>query len=65
MEWSPPLQDFVMVRDFVWNTLWRNCKEKTTIQAFHKIAWQMEFPSSDVDKLYKITKVMKKNKSIS
>jgi hypothetical protein len=39
MEWALPLPDFVMVRDFVWNTPpWRNCKEKTTIQAFHKIA---------------------------
>jgi hypothetical protein len=51
MEWAPPLPDFVMVQDFVWNTQRRNCKEKTTIQAFHKIAWQMECPSSDVDKL--------------
>jgi hypothetical protein len=52
-----------MVWDFVWNTPWKNCKEKTTIKAFHKIAWQMECPSSDVDKLYTILKVMKKNKS--
>jgi hypothetical protein len=63
MECPPPLSDFVMVRDFVRNTLWRNRKEKTTIQAFHKIAWQMECPSADVDKLYTILKVMKKNKS--
>jgi hypothetical protein len=34
------------------------------IQAYHKIAWQIECPSSDVDKLYTILKVMKKNKSI-
>jgi hypothetical protein len=64
MECPPPLPDFFMVRDFVWNTPWQNCKEKLMIQAFHKIAWQMDCPSSDVDKLYTILKVMKKNKSI-
>jgi hypothetical protein len=61
MEWGLPLPDFIMVRDFVRNTPRQNCKEKTMIQAFHKIAWQMECPSSDVDKLYTILKVMKKN----
>jgi hypothetical protein len=64
MEWGPPLQDFVMVCNFVWNAPWHNCKEKTTIQAFRKIAWQMECPSLDVEKLYTILKVMKKNKLI-
>jgi hypothetical protein len=39
MEWGPPLPDFVMVRDFVRNTPWRNREEKTMIQAYHKIAW--------------------------
>ncbi len=34
------------------------------IQAYHKIAWQMEWPLSDVDKLRTILKVMKTNKSI-
>jgi hypothetical protein len=64
MEWGLPLPDFVMVHDFVRNTPWRNREEKTTIQAYHKIAWQMECPLLDVDKLYTILKVMKKNKSI-
>jgi hypothetical protein len=64
MEWGLPLPDFVIVRDFVRNTPWRNQEEKTTIQAYHKIAWQMECPSLDIDKLYMILKVMKKNKSI-
>jgi hypothetical protein len=52
-----------MVQDFVWNTPWRNHEEKNVIQAFHKISWQIECPSSDVDKLYTILKVLKKNKS--
>jgi hypothetical protein len=64
MEWGSPLSEFVMVGGFVWNTPLQNRKEKTTIQAFHMITWQMECPSSDVDKLYTILKVMKKNKSI-
>jgi hypothetical protein len=62
MEWGQSLQDFEMVRDFVWNTPWRNREEKSTIQAFHKIAWHLECPSSAVDQFYTILKVMKNNK---
>jgi hypothetical protein len=54
MEWGPPLPDFVMVRDFVRNTPWRNREEKTTIQAYHKIAWHMKCPSLDVQTVYNI-----------
>jgi hypothetical protein len=64
MALGPPLSDFVMVCNFVRNTPWCNREEKTTIPAYHKIAWQMECPTSDVDRLYTILKVMKKNKSI-
>ncbi len=53
-----------MVRDFVRNTPWRNQEEKSTIQAFHKIAWHLKCPSSKVDQFYMILKVMKNNKSI-
>ncbi len=61
VEWGLPLPDFAMVHDSVRNTPWRNREEKTMIQAYHKITWQMECPSLDVDKLYSILKVMKKN----
>jgi hypothetical protein len=64
MEWGLRLPDFVMVHNFVRNTPWRNREEKTTIQAYHKIAWQMECPSLDINRLNTILKVMKKNKSI-
>ncbi len=64
MECVPPLPDFVMVCNFVRNTPWCNQEEKTMIQAYHKIAWQMECPSLDVDKHCTILKVMKKNKLI-
>jgi hypothetical protein len=64
MEWGLPLPDFVMVCNFVRNTPWGNGEEKTMIPVYHKIARQMECPSSEVDRLYTILKVMKKNKSI-
>jgi hypothetical protein len=57
--WSPPLSEFVMVCNYVRNTPWCNHEEKTTIQAYHKLAWQVECPTLEVDKLYTIVKVMK------
>jgi hypothetical protein len=65
MEWGLPLPDFVMVCNFVRNTPWGNREEKTTIPVYHKIARQMECPSLDVDRLYTILKVMKKNNQSS
>jgi hypothetical protein len=64
MEWGQHLQDFKVVRDFVRNTPWRNREETSTIQAFHKIAWHLKRPSSEVDQFYTILRVMKNNKSI-
>jgi hypothetical protein len=54
MEWSRPLLDFELIRNFVWNTHWRNCEENTTIQAYHKLAWQLECPTEEADRLYKL-----------
>jgi hypothetical protein len=42
MEWRRHLPEFEMVRDFVKNTPWRSWEEKSTIQAFHKIAWRLK-----------------------
>ncbi len=44
MEWGQHLPEFEMVRAFVKNTPWRSREEKSTIQAFHKIAWHLECP---------------------
>jgi len=53
-----------MVRDFVKNTPWRSREEKVTIQAFHKLVWHLECPREEVPFIYRIIKVMKKNRSI-
>ena len=65
MEWGAALPEFEMVRDFVKNTPWKNREEKSSIQAFHKMAWHLECPRHAVEPLYTIIKVMKKNKSIN
>ncbi len=65
MEWGAALPEFEMVRDFVKNTPWRNREEKSSIQAFHKMAWHLECPCHAVESLYTIIKVIKKNKSIN
>jgi hypothetical protein len=53
-----------MVCDFVKNMPWWSREEKVIIQAFHKLVWHMECPSTEVPFIYWILKVMKKNKSI-
>jgi hypothetical protein len=53
-----------MVQDFVKNTPWHNREEKLMIQPYHKMAWQLKAPCHEVDHLYTILKVMKKNRSI-
>jgi hypothetical protein len=63
-EWGRAFQDFEMVRDFVKNTPWRSREEKVTIQAFHKLVWHLECPHEEVHFIYRILKVMKKNRSI-
>ena len=63
-DWGRAFQDFEMVRDFVKNTPWRSREEKTTIQAFHKLVWHLECPREEVPFIYRILKVMKKNRSI-
>ena len=63
-DWGRPFQDFQMVRDFVKNTPWRNREEKVTIQAFHKLVWHLECPREEVPFIYRILKVMKKNRAI-
>jgi hypothetical protein len=63
-DWGHDFKDFEMVRDFVKNTPWRNREEKTTIQAFHKMVWHLECPRKEVTFIYRILKVMKKNRSI-
>ncbi len=65
MEWCNALPEFEIVRDFVKNTPWRNREEKSTIQAYHKTAWHLECSRQEIDRLYTILKVMKKNKSIN
>jgi hypothetical protein len=65
MEWGAALPEFKMVRDFVKNTPWRNREEKSSIQAFQKMAWHLECPRHAVKSLYTIIKVMKKNKPIN
>lgn len=61
MEWGRPLPEFEMIRDFVrsipWR--WRNREEKNTIQAYHKLAWQLECPTDEADHLYKLLKATK------
>ncbi len=64
MEWGRHLPEFEMVRDFVKNTPWHSREEKSTIQAFHKIAWHLECPREAVDRFYTLIKVMKKNKTL-
>jgi hypothetical protein len=49
MEWGCPLPEFEMVRDFVQNMPWRNREKKNTIQAYHKLAWQLECPTNEVN----------------
>jgi hypothetical protein len=51
MEWGQPLPDFEMIQDFVCNTPWRNWEEKITIQAYHKLAWQLECPTDEADQM--------------
>jgi hypothetical protein len=51
MEWGRHLPKFEMVRVFVKNTPWRSREEKSTIQAFHKIAWHLKCPQEVVDVL--------------
>ena len=63
-DWGRAFQDFEMVRDFVKNTPWRSREEKATIQVFHKLVWHLECPREEVDFIYRILKVMKKNKAI-
>ena len=62
-DWGRAFQDFEMVRDFVKNTPWRSREEKVTIQAFHKLVWHLECPREEVGFIYRILKVMKKNRS--
>ena len=64
IEWGRPLPDFDLIRDFVKNTPWRAREEKSTIQAYHKLAWQLECPTEEADRIYKLLKAMKTNKSI-
>ncbi len=64
MEWGRHLPEFEMVRDFVKITPWHSWEEKSTIQAFHKIAWHLECPRDQVDFFYTLFKAMKKNKSL-
>ena len=61
---GPRFSRFEMVRDFVKNTPWRSREEKTTIQAFHKLVWHLECPCKEVPFIYRILKVMKKNRLI-
>ena len=63
-DWGRAFQDFEMVRDFVKNTPWQSREEKVTIQAFHKLVWHLEYPREEVGFIYRILKVMKKNRSI-
>jgi hypothetical protein len=65
MEWCFALLDLKMVQDFVKNTPWCNMEEKLTIQPYHKMAWHLKAPCHEVDCLYTILKVMKKNRSIN
>jgi hypothetical protein len=30
---------------------WRNREEKTTIQAYHKLAWHLECPTGEADRM--------------
>jgi hypothetical protein len=64
MVWGHHFKDFEMVCDFVKNMPWWSREEKVTIQAFHKLVWHLEYPSTEVPFIYRILKVMKKNKSI-
>jgi hypothetical protein len=64
MEWGWPLPDFEMIQDFVRNTPWRNREEKTTIQAYHKLARQLEWPTDTAVQMYKLLKAMKMNRSL-
>jgi hypothetical protein len=64
MEWGWPLPDFKMIQDFVRNTPWKNREEKTTIHAYHKLAWQLECPTDKANGMYKLLKAMKMNKSL-
>jgi len=63
-DWDQAFQDFEMVRDFVKNTPWRSREEKTTIPALHKLVWHLECPREEVPFIYRILKVMEKNRSI-
>jgi hypothetical protein len=64
MEWGWPLPDFKMIQDFVRNTPWKNREEKTTIQAYPKLAWQLECPTDKADRMYKLFKAMKTKRSL-
>jgi hypothetical protein len=64
MEWGRPLPQFEMIRDFVRNMPWRNREEKTTIQAYHKLAWHLECPTKEANHMYKLLKAMKTNKTL-
>jgi hypothetical protein len=63
-EWGHPLPQFEMIQDFVRNMPWRNREEKTTIQAYHKLAWHLECPTKEEDCVYKLLKAMKTNKTL-
>jgi hypothetical protein len=43
---------------------WRNREEKTTIQAYHKLAWHLECPTEEADRMYRLLKAMKSNKTL-
>ncbi len=64
MEWGRPLPQFEMIWDFVRNMPWRNREEKTTIQAYHKLAWHLECLTEEADRMYKLLKAMKTNKML-
>ncbi len=64
MEWGRPLPDFEMIQDFVHNTPWRKREEKTTIQAYYKLAWQLECPTDKANRMYKLLKAVKMKKSL-
>ncbi len=43
---------------------WRNREEKPTIQAYHKLAWHLECPTEEADRVYKLLKAIKTNKTL-
>jgi hypothetical protein len=53
------------VQNFVKNTPWHNREKKLMIQPYHKMVWHLKAPHHEVDWLYTILKVKKKNRSIN